>query len=466
MRRIAWVMCGSLLVACSGAENAADDLDGSIDGSSDAGLDGRADDATLFDAIDDASDDARDAHADADDADAGYPFPTPIRYVVVIVKENHTFDNLFTGFPGVDAPPATVKLKDGRTITRKPAAFKGLAGDMSHSHASGVADYNGGKMNGWSDTIPDSYIDQPFTYYPEAQIPSYWAYARNFVLFDNFFSSHMGPSSPGHFGVHTAVNIHYENPTGTGNCYDLKSTGTVGTFDPDTCATKNMFPCFDVPAIEEMIPAPLTWRAYPGSHLDQIKGIGGNAALRKAHYRSMSNLLADLDKDDLANLTTLNISGGTYDGEPASEHPPSHPCNGENYTVEIVNRLMKSKHWHEMAIVFTYDDFGGWYDHVAPKVEKCPSGAFFHTGFRLPAMIISPYAKKGFLDHTKSEHASIPRLIEDLFGLPRMKANPKAPWNKYVPRDATAGSMMGAFDFTQPPRGPLMRTLRTDCPPP
>ena len=127
---------------------------------------------------------------------------------------------------------------------------------------------------------------------------------------------------------------------------------------------------------------------------------------------------------------------------------------------------MKSKYWPNVAIVFTYDDFGGWYDHVAPKIETCTNGAFFHTGFRLPAMIISPYAKAGVVDHTKTEHASIPRLVEDIFGLPRLTANTKAPWNKYKPRDATAGSMMGAFDFTQAPREPLLRPIRKGCPVP
>ncbi len=464
---------GASASACSAADGSSADDDAALDGSHDASFDGSSDgsandakidddtsgDGTASDAI--TTDAGKDA---ATDADAGYPFPTPIRYVVVIVKENHTFDNMFTGFPGTDPPPASVKLADGTTVTRKPAAFKPLLFDTTHAHTAGVSEYNDGKMNGWSTPLAAGLTAQALSYFPESQIPNYWAYARNFVLFDHFFSTFMGPSGPGHFSTHTANTVSYENVTGSGDCSDLKAAGNVGTFDPKTGATKDMFPCFDVPAVESLLPKTLTWRAYPGSPLDYVQDIGGDPAIRAAHYHSMGSLLDDVGKGELANLTYANVGGVTYDGAPASEHPPQHPCNGENYTVELVNRLMKSKYWPEMAIIFTYDDYGGWYDHVKPTVELCTNGDFFHTGFRLPAMIISPYAKTGFVDHTKTEHASIPRLIEDLFGLPRMTANPKAPWNKYVPRDATAGSMMGAFDFTQPPRPAFIRTKRTDCP--
>ena len=456
-------MFGMTTFACGGSDGSTPDEpqgDASSDASSDVAFDGATTDGHTDAIIDSTSREG----GDAADADAGYPFPTPIKYVVVIVKENHTFDNMFTGFPGTDPPPDSVKMADGTTYARKAAPFKALAFDTTHAHDAGVTEYNDGKMNGWSGPLTAAATDQALSYFPEAQIPSYWAYARNFVLFDHFFSTHMGPSSPGHISVHTATTVNYENPTGDGDCHAPTAAGTVGTIDPVTGARKDMFPCFDVPVVEELLPAALTWNAYSGGPLDNIKSIGGNPAIRTAHYRPISGLLNDLDKGLLANLTIANIGGVTYEGDPASEHPPQHPCNGENYTVEVVNRLMKSKYWPEMAIVFTYDDYGGFYDHVKPKAEILTNGDFIHTGFRLPAMIISPYAKKGFLDHTVTEHASIPKLIEDLFALGRMKANPKAPWDKYVPRDAKAGSMMGAFDFTQPPRPTLLRTIRTDCP--
>jgi phospholipase C len=117
---------------------------------------------------------------------------------------------------------------------------------------------------------------------------------------------------------------------------------------------------------------------------------------------------------------------------------------------------MQGPHWNETAVIVTWDDFGGWYDHVKPPVEKCANGSFYNVGFRLPALVISPYAKTEVI-HTVTEQASIPKLVEDLFGMPRMAdLDPHA-------RDARAGSMMDAFDFTQAPKPPLVLPLRT-CP--
>jgi phospholipase C len=110
-----------------------------------------------------------------------------------------------------------------------------------------------------------------------------------------------------------------------------------------------------------------------------------------------------------------------------------------------------------MAIVVTWDNWGGFYDHVAPPVHKCANGQIFGEGFRLPAIIISPYAKKGFVLEAPTEQASVPRLVEELWGMPFMSAtDPDA-------RDGTAGSLLPAFDSTQPPRAP--RVLATHaCP--
>jgi phospholipase C len=143
--------------------------------------------------------------------------------------------------------------------------------------------------------------------------------------------------------------------------------------------------------------------------------------------------------------------------EDNSEHPPANPCWGENYTVMLVNAIMQGPRWHETAIIVTYDDYGGAYDHVQPKREACES---YNPGFRLPILVISPYAREGVVLHEDSqglsqEQASIPKLIEDVFGLPRMQS-------EYMfARDDQAGSLMGAFDFTQAPRPPMILEPRS-----
>ena len=172
-----------------------------------------------------------DAPPDTDAAvDTGPHLPTPIKYVVVIVKENHSFSNYFTGFPGA-AWSMTAKLHDGTVITRPKAPDGVLPSDLPHSHSAVVQAYDGGKMDGFDLNVP-THPHLPYSYYTEAQIPNYWAYARNFALFDHFFSTLAGPSSPGHFAVITSQTPHYGNSDcndGTDDCLSgcLDTTGTT-----------------------------------------------------------------------------------------------------------------------------------------------------------------------------------------------------------------------------------------------
>jgi len=397
--------------------------------------------------------------------DAPSALPTPIKYVVVIVKENHTFDNYFTGFPGAESSMQAT-LHDGTVITRKKAPDGMLAGDVSHTHASAVKAFADGKMNGFDLLAPTDPL-RPFFFYAEEQIPNYWAYARNFALFDHFFSTLGGPSSPGHFAIISSQTPHFGNARcadGTDDCVSgcLDTTGNtiVPVYNPDTCETTTAPPCFAVPTVIDALPATMTWRTYaagsPGTVASAFKlvdGIGNNPELRDAHFRSYTQLMADLAAGDLANFTHVDVSSAPNG---ASEHPPNAPCTGENFTVEIINAIMTGPHWNETAIVLTWDDFGGFYDHVAPPVEKCANGDWFNPGFRLPALVISPYAKQAVIK-TVTEQASVPRLVEDLLALPRMAdRDPHA-------RDARVGSMLDAFDFEQAPRAPLVLTPRT-CP--
>jgi len=391
---------------------------------------------------------------------------TPIRYVVVIVKENHTFDNYFMGFPGA-VSATTGKMSNGTTLTRPKAPSGDLAGDNPHSNSAAVTDYDGGKMDGFDKGTPDQ-PTRPYFYYAEAQIPNYWKYARTFALFDNYFSTTAGPTSPGHFAIAAGQSPFLNNPY----CSDGSTTCKDGCISPDplskvdslnfkTCTISSGPSCLDVPTVVDVLPAGVTWRAYGtgtqpniNSPYSLVKKLGGNAAVRAAHFRDNTHLFTDLANDDLANFMQIDVYSGPNE---ASEHPPQYPCGGENYTVQIVNGLMKSSHWNEMAIVITWDDFGGWYDSVKPTVSTCGTkGEFINTGFRLPAIIISPYAKQAVI-HTKTEQVSVTRLVEDLLGGGRISSlDPNA-------RDSKAGSMLGAFDFTQAPRAPLILTTRT-CP--
>ena len=201
--------------------------------------------------------------------DTGSGLPTPIKYVVVIVKENHSFDNYFTNFPGAESS-MTAKLHDGTTITRQKAPDGMLPGDVSHSRTSWLKDYDNGKMDGF-DTIVASDPRRPFMYYTEAQIPNYWAYARNFALFDHFFSTLGGPSSPGHFAIISSQTPHYANPTcndGTDDCLSgCRDTTARPSCRPTTptparrrCTTR----ASRCRASSTCCPTGMTWRTYGG----------------------------------------------------------------------------------------------------------------------------------------------------------------------------------------------------------
>ena len=378
-----------------------------------------------------------------------------IKYVLVLVKENHTFDNYFTGFPGAESA-TTAKLSTGKTITRPTAPDGPLPQDLCHTNACGQKAYRDGGMSGFD--LTNAATDLPFIRYTEAQIPNYWQYARNFVLVDHLFSTTLGPSTPGHAVFWGAQSLVLDNAVCTvdgGDCGGFGCTAgadvKVTAYDPDDCTTSTVKPCFDVPVLADHLPVGFTWTDYGGELALMFKSVTGTAGYA-SHFRTQASLVGDLTAGTLSNLTIAHLWSGDQ-----SEHPASDPCPGENFTVQIMNAAMALPQWKEMAIVITWDDWGGFYDHVAQPVHRCKNGEIFQNGFRLPAIVVSPYAKKGFVLTTPAEQASIPKLIEDLWGMSYMSTrDPHA-------RDGDAGSLMTAFDFTQAPQAPLMLTTRT-CP--
>jgi len=392
--------------------------------------------------------------------------PTPIRHVVVLVKENHTFDSYFTDFPGA-ASSRRAQSFTGEEFERPRAPDGDLPVDLPHEHSDGVNDWSGGKMNGFDRNITLLlHRKTPYVRYTEDQIPNYWRYAREFVLCDHFFASLMGPTSPGHFVTIAAQTPFFGNPKCHGKeCEEMKGRGCtappgtmVPTYDADTCEeTGDAPPCFDVPTVVDDLPRGVTWKAYGPGRGDDILSpftlVKSKHGARE-HFGSYGELMRDLARGDQANVIYINVYSAPDHGD---EHPPAGPCEGENFSVEIIDAVMKGPHWKDSAIILTFDDFGGFYDHMPPPVEKCKNGKFFSPGFRLPTIILSPYAKKGHVLHEKTEQASIPRLIEELFGMPFLSARDRHA------RDGRAGSLLGAFDFDQPPRPPLILEKRA-CP--
>ena len=389
----------------------------------------------------------------------------PIEHVIVIVKENHTFDNYFGSFPGAEGT-TTAQTSTGTVQVGEPPLQ--LTRDLCHSHECALADWNGGAMNHWDLGDTQNQSDQlAFMQYTESDIPNYWQYARHFTLADHFHASMLGPSFPGHLFCLAA-----QTGWATGNpsqlvpwgCDDGSGT-TIPIEDQKTCTETTTFPCFKIPTVADLAnSAGLTWKFY-GSKLPPLVGeiwsmFDGVDQIRNGPQWS-SNVVDESTFDADAAAGTLANIVFLVPQDTNSEHPPFNICSGENWTVGHINAVMQNAAlWSKTVILFTYDDFGGWYDHVPPpKQYGCNPAQPYGVGFRLPLVAISPYAKPGYVMHGTKElvqqQASIPKFIESIFALPSLASMDPAAQDGPGTDD-----LMDAFDWSQPPNPPLVLTTR------
>jgi phospholipase C len=390
-----------------------------------------------------------------------------IQHIVFIIKENRTFDHYFGTFPGV-AGATSATLSNGQTIALEPAP-DALPHDIGHSRDDAVEAINHGKMDRF-DWITNSlktgnYL--PFTQMREQDIPNYFSYARHFVLADHMFSSLAGPSFPNHLYIMAGqADGSLENPKrpkalgpkppprpghpkpppfrGKWGC-DADEDSRVEIVEKGK--TVEQYPCFDfVTIVDRLESAGISWKyyapkkgesGYQWSSLDAIKHIR-NGPLWNSNVRPEDEFLRDVRNGRLPAVSWL-VTGVE------SEHPPMSTCGGENWSVLRINAIMRSPLWESTAIFITWDDFGGFYDHMPPpKVDR------FGYGPRVPLLIVSPYAKQAHIAHTLYEFSSFLKFVELRFGLPPL-----------TDRDSSANSMLDSFDFAQKPLPPLLLRRRT-----
>ncbi len=390
---------------------------------------------------------------------------TPIRHVVVIVKENHTFDNEFGSFPGAEGI-ALIHADGGEFAP--PRAPDHTPRDLCHRHECALADWNDGGIDGWDNVPGASEKGDHLVYaqYQEADLPNYWQYARHFTLGDRFFANVLGPSFPGHtFLLAAQAGWAVGNPSITPlvpywGC-DQTSDARIAVEDAATCTTREVFPCFDIPSVPDLLPPGATWKFY-GSQDFVLREVWSmfDAVGPVRHGAGWQNVVPlEQFTEDVKNGTLPSVSW-VVPQDLMSEHPHvGGMCTGENATVERINAVMKSPYWSETAIVVTTDDFGGWYDHVKPpRVYGCDAQRPYGLGFRLPLLIISPWARPGFIFHEDAEQASVARFIGRVFGAQQTLTDldPAA-------QDRQANDLWGAFDFTQVPNEPLVLAPRS-CP--
>lgn len=314
--------------------------------------------------------------------------------VVIIFKENHTFDNYFGTFPGAN----------GMTMPRSPnPPLK----DPDHRHSAWL-------------TRETTSVRQQFV---EADIPAYFAYARNFALCDQYFTDVAGPSTPNHLMLLAADSPFIDNPR-------PGDPSRIGSSLPLLLEKNN-----------------LSWGNYGGYAFQYLSGVGG-----RNKYNS-DQFAKDASSGKLPNVSWV------YAMSQFDEHPPDpgkgpmgNVTTGMQWTVNQVNAIVKGGLWGRSAIIITWDDWGGWYDHVnPPSVEtwKLPTpqssykGTQFRYGSRVPCLVLGPYAKSGYISKSLHSHVSLVKFCETVFGLASLNQ-----------RDAQADNMSDCFDFTKGPAQP------------
>jgi phospholipase C len=383
-------------------------------------------------------------------------FPTrwPIKHVVFLIKENRTFDHLFGRFPGANGVTFGWDHGTRRPLTR--ATVGRMSSDIPHCYQCALAAYDSGKLDGFAQT--ESARRYAYTQFRAGQIPNYWAMARRYVLMDNFFSSENGPSFPNHlYAIAAQSGGAHDNPRRTGLA---RSSNTFGCDAPPQQlveitlpdgSTRMVPPCFDFATEGDLLSkAGVPWASYAATENQRGYIWSAYAAIRryrdsvrrwKAHMRPVDGLVTDIRENRLPPVTWVTPRFEL------SDHPPYSMCYGENWTTRVVNAIMQSPMWRDTAIFLTWDDYGGFYDHVAP-----PQVDGFGFGIRVPMIVISPYARRGFVDHTLGEFSSVVRFIEENWGLSQL-----------THRDRNARDLREAFNFQASPRPPDPLTLRTDC---
>jgi phospholipase C len=367
-----------------------------------------------------------------------------IQHIVFLIKENRSFDHYFGTFPGADGATSG-KISSGRTVplTHAPDV---TPYDLGHSWRDAIIAIDGGRMSKFDQIISGS-IDGymlPYTQFYESDIPNYFAYGRNFVLADRMFSSMAGNSFPNHlFTVAAQDGGSLDNPHSTkGNwgC-DSDEEQTVPVAHADGSITVEP-PCFDFQTLSDSLEtAHISWKYYAPSKDQFGYQFSTLDAIRHIRFGPLwqAKVVPDTQFADDARNGRLPAVSWLVTGF-ADEHPPLSTCKGENWSVQQLNAVMQGPDWNSTVVFITWDDFGGFYDHVPP-----PHQGNYGLGPRVPLLIISPYARKGYISHTQYDFSSFLKFAERRYNLPQLADG-----------DRLANDMLDSFDFNAAPQPSLL----------
>jgi phospholipase C len=367
----------------------------------------------------------------------GVETSTPIQHIITVMQQNHTFDNYFGTYPGVDGIPSNTCMPFNPLDEKKTCIKPFHIGtypliDMKHTSRTFDFQFNKGRMNGFVDAIQRANQDGKLSmaYYNGDDLGYYWNLADEFVLFDRYFSSAHAGSIPNRMFAVAGV------------------PGVVNNAIPDKGFG-------DLPTIfDRLQESGISWKFYVNNYdpkLNYRSAKGLNYLPPQVQWMpllgfdrfidnpELSSHIVDLNEyyTDLQNGTLPAVSYVLLLG--ATEHPWSDPGLGQKEMKIMIQALMQSDAWQSSAFMITYDESGSWYDHVPPpQIDK------YGYGFRVPALLVSPYARRGYIDSTQLDHTSILKFIEDNWGV-----------RPLAERDAKANNIISGLDFSQPPRDPV-----------
>ena len=335
------------------------------------------------------------------------PVSSQIERIVIVLQENHTFDNYFGTYPGVEGTlgkKICIPQVKGSKNCVAPFHNSNLTPqDLNHDWSAAHSDYDGGLMDGFVYSEGNS---ETMGYYERGDIPHYWNAADNYVLCDHYFTSVMSESAPNHLYL---------------------VAGTAGGLLNDRVPQTLGFP----PIFEQLDQKGISWKVYGfTTWYESFEYVQQNPSTQK-NFAKADSFATDLNNGKLSQVSwVIGAPAGT-------EHPPQNIQTGEDSVAnDIVNAVGSSALWSSAVVFVTWDDYGGFYDHLAP-----PQVDQFGYGFRVPCLVISPYARKGFIDSAVNDHTSILKFVENRFGLSPLST-----------RDAAANGLEEAFDFTKPAR--------------
>jgi phospholipase C len=374
---------------------------------------------------------------------------SPIEHVVVVLQENRTFDNMFHGYPGADYA-TTAPTSTGGTVALMPVHLM-TPWDPSHTYKSWVTEYNGGAMNGFDlDTVAGSGAppNAPYAYAMQSDVQPYWDLAKEGVLADATFADHRSQTFAGHLfpiaGASGPIAPDLPDYYASGNPPPFSSCAFPGKGRAVDILTgkedKTYVSCLDIRTIADLLDARgLSWKMYVDSlerptfmsSFSVIRRIAEGPEFATNVVSPETTIMQDLQD---GTLPAVSYVVGAYAN---SDHPGQNvpSSNGPRYVTAIFNAIGASRYWKNTVVMLVYDDWGGWYDHVKPQTFNA-----FEAGFRIPLIVESPYAKRGYISHRTHYVGSILHFIEKNWNLGSLHTS-----------DARSDALDDCFDYRQTP---------------